>query len=83
MTDDSSIDKKYVERYFKQAQNTDSEDLKNNALYRVGTQMEILPCDGNANLSSEQQQNVIDAAKKLLDVANCKHKRFKPQTRQF
>lgn len=31
-----------------------------------GTQMEIIPCDGNDKLSSEQQQTVIDAAKKLL-----------------
>ena len=67
MTDNSEVDKRYVERYLKQAESTESEDLKNNALYRVGTQMEILPCDGEANLSPEQQQTIIDAAKKLLE----------------
>jgi len=66
MIDDSGINKKYVERYIKQAESTDSENLKNNALYRVGTQMEVIECDGDMNLSSEQQQTVIDAAKKLL-----------------
>ena len=66
MTDNPDIDKRYVERYLKQSESTESEDLKNNALYRVGTQMEIIPCDGNADLSTEQQQTVIDAAKKLL-----------------
>jgi len=66
MTDGSEIDKPYVERYLKQATSTDNEDLKNNALYRVGTQMEIIECDGVMNLSSDQQKTVIDAAKKLL-----------------
>jgi len=63
---DSDINKPYVERYIKQATSTNNEDLKNNALYRVGTQMEIIPCDGDMNLSSEQQQTILDAADKLL-----------------
>jgi len=28
--------------------------------------MEIIPCDGDMNLSSEQQQTILDAADKLL-----------------
>ena len=66
MTDGSEIDKPYVERYLKQATTTDNEDLKNNALCRVGTQMEIIESNGDMNLSFEQQQTVIDAANKLL-----------------
>lgn len=61
-----SIDKRYVEKYVTQAKNTDNEDVKNNCLYRAGTQMEVIPCDGNANLSPQQQQQVLDAADKLL-----------------
>ncbi len=63
MTD---INKAYVEKYVKQAQSTDNDDLKNNALYRAGTQMEVIKCDGNDRLTPEQQQTVLDAAKKLL-----------------
>lgn len=66
MTDNSGIDKPYVARYLKQAESTDNEDLKNNALYRVGTQMEIIESTGDMNLTPEQQQTIVDAAKELL-----------------
>lgn len=61
-----NIDKAYVKRQVKIALSTDNEDIKNDALYRAGTQMEILPCDGSANLTPEQQRTVINAADKLL-----------------
>ncbi len=64
MTED--INKGYVQKYINQAKSTNNEDLKNNALYRVGTQMEIIECTGDMNLSPEQQQTVLDAADKLL-----------------
>lgn len=64
MTED--INKSYVQRYITQAETTDNDAIKNNALYRAGTQMEVIPCDGNDNLTPEQQKNVIDAAKNLL-----------------
>jgi hypothetical protein len=60
------INKAYVQRYITQAESTDNEDLKNDALYRAGTQMEIIPCNGNNNLTPEQQQTVLDAANELL-----------------
>lgn len=63
---DPDANKAYVERYIKQAKATDSEDLKNNALYRAGTQMEVIPCSADMNLTPEQQQIVLDAADKLL-----------------
>lgn len=64
MTED--INKGYVQKYINQAKSTNNEDLKNNALYRVGTQMELIPCDGNANLTQEQQKKVCDAASLFL-----------------
>lgn len=63
MTD---VNKTYVEKYVKQAESTDNENLRNNALYRAGTQMEVIDCDGNDQLTPDQQQTVLDAAKKLL-----------------
>ena len=64
MTD---INKAYVEKYVKQAQSTDNDDLKNNALYRAGTQMEVIECNGNDQLTPEQQQTILNAARKLLE----------------
>ena len=64
------INKTYVQRYITQAESTDNKDLKNNALYRAGTQMEVIPCTGDANLTPEQQQTVLDAAKELLGGSN-------------
>lgn len=65
MTD---INKSYVRRYVDQARSTDNQDLINNCLYRVGTHMELdaLKCDGNDQLTPEQQQIVLDAANKFL-----------------
>ncbi|MEI1375964.1 hypothetical protein PQG02_06840 [Nostoc sp. UHCC 0926] len=64
MTED--INKSYVKRYVDQARSTDDENLKNNALYRAGTQMEVIPCNGDSKLTPQQQQTVLDAADKLL-----------------
>lgn len=60
------INKAYVEKYISLARSTDSEALKNDALYRAGTQMEIINCNGDNNLTPEQQQTVLDAAEKYL-----------------
>ncbi|WP_445626443.1 hypothetical protein [Nostoc sp. DSM 114167] len=68
MTED--INKSYVQRYVDKARSTDDENLQNNALYRVGTQMEIISCDGNDRLTADQRQTVLDAADKLLGVKN-------------
>ncbi len=62
----ADIDKKYVQRYIALANQADSIDEKNNALYRAGTQMEVIKCNGNHQLTDEQQQKVLSAAKKLL-----------------
>lgn len=63
---DKDANKTYVERYILVANSTDSEEIKNNALYRAGTQMEVIPCTGDANLTPEQQHTVFEAAKELL-----------------
>ncbi|MEH2050075.1 hypothetical protein [Nostoc sp.] len=68
MTED--INKSYVQRYVDRAKATDSQAEKNNCLYRAGTQMEVIDCDGNDNLTPAQQQTVLDAAQKLLGGAN-------------
>jgi len=64
MTED--INKSYVQRYVDRAKTTNNEAEKNNCLYRAGTQMEVIDCDGNDNLTPVQQQAVLDAANKLL-----------------
>jgi hypothetical protein len=54
---------KYIERqkqFYKQA---DSQAAKDNALYRLGTYLEVLPCNGNADLNETQRQIVLDALK--------------------
>lgn len=63
MTD---VNKDYVKKYLSQAETTNDEQIKNNALYRAGTQMEVIDCNGNDNLTPEQQQIVINAANELL-----------------
>lgn len=68
MTED--INKSYVQRYVDKARSTDDENLQNNALYRAGTQMEVIDCNGNDKLTPEQRQTVLDAADKLLGIKN-------------
>ncbi|MBN3927747.1 hypothetical protein [Nostoc sp. NMS4] len=63
MTED--INKSYVKRYVDKANSTDNEAVKKNCLYRAGTHMEVIECNGDDNLTPEQQQIVLDAAKGL------------------
>jgi hypothetical protein len=63
---DTDANKAYVERQIDIAKNATTEEAENNALYRAGTQMEVLPCDGNANLTTEQRTTVYEAADWLL-----------------
>lgn len=61
------INKEYVKRYVDRANATGNEAEKNNCLYRAGTQMEVIRCDGNDRLTTDQQETVLSAAKKLLE----------------
>lgn len=65
---EESINKTYVSKYLERAQSTDNEDLRKDALYRVGTHLEVIPCTGNTDLSPLQQQRVIEAATEALGV---------------
>ncbi|WGV25681.1 hypothetical protein [Halotia branconii] len=64
------VNKSYVQRYINRAETTTSEEERQNCLYRAGTQMEVIPCDGNDHLTPEQKQTVLDAAKELLGDGN-------------
>jgi hypothetical protein len=68
MTED--INKAYIQRYVAQAQTTDSQALKNDALYRVGTYIDVIECSSDGNLTPEQQQTVLNAAARLLGGEN-------------
>jgi hypothetical protein len=54
---------KYAEKQLQHYENAKSEDAKDDALYRLGTHLEVLPCNGNANLTPEQRDTVLDTAK--------------------
>lgn len=60
------INKAYVEKYISLARSTDSELIKNDALYRAGTQMEIINCNGDTDLAPEQQHLIFDEARRVL-----------------
>jgi hypothetical protein len=56
---------KYVFIQIKFYESATSKEAKNDALYRIGTpkELEAVPCNGNANLTSEQREIILDAAK--------------------
>jgi hypothetical protein len=56
---------KYVERQIRFYESATSEKAENDALYRLGTHLELeaVPCNGNANLTPEQRTIILDAAK--------------------
>lgn len=56
MTQDSN--EKYAARY--------SEAIKQDCLYRVGTSLEIILCDGNGDLSQQEQERILLMAEDLL-----------------
>jgi hypothetical protein len=56
---------KYVERQLKFYETAKSKEAKDDALYRLGTHLELetVPCNGNANLTPDQRTTILDAAK--------------------
>ncbi|MGI2909026.1 hypothetical protein [Tolypothrix sp. VBCCA 56010] len=56
---------KYVERQLKFYEVASSEEAKDNALYRLGTylELEFVPCNGSANLTLDRRTTILDAAK--------------------
>ena len=62
----SDSNKDYVSRQIDIANTTSGEAMRDEAIYRAGTQMEVIPCTGNVKLSEADQHLVLDAADKLL-----------------
>lgn len=56
---------KYVFIQMKFYESADSKSAENNALYRIGTYLELesVPCNGNADLTPEQRTIILDAVK--------------------
>jgi len=61
-------DERYLAKYLNQAETTNNEAIKQDCLYRVGTSLEIIPCDGNTNLPPEEQERIALIAKDFLGV---------------
>jgi hypothetical protein len=64
------FNKTYLNKYVLQAENTDNPAIRADALYRVGTHLEldgVLECNGDTNLTPQQQQAILTAAKQALD----------------
>ncbi len=53
----------YAEKQLQNYENAKSEAAKDDALYRLGTHLEVIPCDGNVNLTPKHRETVLDAAK--------------------
>ncbi|MGI2904899.1 hypothetical protein [Tolypothrix sp. VBCCA 56010] len=54
---------KYVSKQLKFYKTASSKQAKDNALYRIGTYLEVSPCDGNANLTEERRTIILDYSK--------------------
>lgn len=60
------INTAYIRKYLERAESATSDEQRKDALYRVGTHLEVIPCTGNTDLSPLQQQRVIEAATQAL-----------------
>ncbi|XHR81386.1 MAG: hypothetical protein ACFKPT_24695 [Gloeotrichia echinulata GP01] len=54
----------YIERQKTNYEQGKCQSAKDSALYRLGTYLEILECNGNSNLTEEQRQIVLNALPK-------------------
>lgn len=61
---------KYKEKQLDHYEKAELEAAQNDALYRLGTYLEIIPCDGNTNLTPEAKQTILDVAKKDSDSSD-------------
>jgi hypothetical protein len=55
---------KYVEKQLRVYEAAGSEKEQDDALYRLGTHLELpsIPCNGNANLTPEQRTTILGAS---------------------
>jgi hypothetical protein len=57
---------KYTEKQVQHYDNAKSEAERDDVLYRLGTHLEVIPyqeCNGNVELTQEQRDTILDAAK--------------------
>ncbi len=57
---------KYVEKQTQALESATSEAHENDVLYRLGTYLEIIPCNGNAEDASQHKQEIVDTANQVL-----------------
>lgn len=55
---------KYIEKQLNQYNQYDSQEIKDDALYRLGTHLEVIEVD-SAKLTPEQRQTVLDAVEEV------------------
>lgn len=55
---------KYIEKQLNQYNQYDSQEIKDDALYRLGTYLEVIEVD-SAKLTPEQRQTVINAVEEV------------------
>ena len=61
------INTAYIRKYLERAESAvTSDEQKKDALYRIGTHLEVIPCTGNTDLSPLQQQRIVEAATQAL-----------------
>jgi hypothetical protein len=54
---------KYVEKQLEFYEKATSQEAKDDALYRLGTHLEVIPSDANSSLTPEKREIVLDAVK--------------------
>lgn len=59
---------KYVEKQIGRLAQATSEAEKADILYRVGTHLEVIPCDGNADNARANWYPILDAAEKAINT---------------
>lgn len=59
---------KYTEKQLHNYETAPNQAAKDDALYRLGTHLEVLEeCNGETNLTPEQRQTVLNAARRGQD----------------
>ena len=58
---------KYVEKQIVHLAHATSEDQKSDILYRIGTHLEVIPCDSNPANARENWNPILNAAYKAIN----------------
>lgn len=57
---------KYVEKQTRELESATSEAYENHLLYKLGTYLEVIPCNGNAADAANHKQEILDTAQEVL-----------------